>query len=316
MTNANPLPEPSFKGKVAVVTGAGRGLGRAHALLLAAGGARVLANDLGGDTRGGGESSSPAESTVKDIMAAGGEAAADSHDVVTSGEAIVQAALDRWGRVDIVINNAGIAGGGPIDQIPPEAFDRMIDVHYRGAVAVLRAAWPAMRQQSYGRVVNTSSGSVFGVPYSSAYVSAKSALIGLTRALALDGKRHNITVNAIMPIAWTRLTEQVRDEDFRSFLSGCFDPALVAPFVAALVSDDVPCTGEVFTVGGGIAARVVLGMAPGYRSGQPSAGDYLAHFDQVCDLEGAFHPADSMEEIAYRARQLGIDYERPTMGNE
>jgi NAD(P)-dependent dehydrogenase (short-subunit alcohol dehydrogenase family) len=310
------VPEPRFEGKVAVVTGAARGLGRAHARLLAAGGAKVLLNDLGGDTRGGGGSSAPVDSTVAEIVAAGGDAVSDTHDVVTSGDEVVGAALDRWGRLDIVINNAGIAGGGPIDQIPPEDFDRMIDVHYRGAVAVLRAAWPAMREQRYGRVVNTSSGSVFGVPWSSAYVSAKSALIGLTRALALDGKRHGITVNAIMPIAWTRLTEQVPDEAFRTFLATQFDPALVAPFVAALVSDEAPCTGEIFTVGGGIAARVLLGMTPGYRAEQPSAGDFLAHFDQVCDLEGSFYPAESMEEIAYRAGQLGIDYATPTMGNE
>jgi NAD(P)-dependent dehydrogenase (short-subunit alcohol dehydrogenase family) len=301
---------------VAIVTGAARGLGRAHAQLLAAGGAKVLLNDLGGDTRGGGGSSAPVHATAEEIVAGGGEAVADTHDVVTSADAIVGAALDRWGRLDIVINNAGIAGGGSIDQIPPDTFDRMIDVHYRGAVAVLRAAWPSMREQRYGRVVNTSSGSVFGVPFSSAYVSAKSALIGLTRALALDGKRHGIVVNAIMPIAWTRLTEQVPDEAFRTFLSSSFDPALVAPFVAALVSDEVPCTGEVFTVGGGIAARVFLGMAQGYRAEQPTAGDFLAHFDEVCDLQGSFHPANSMEEIAYRASQLGIDYASPTMGNE
>ena len=309
------MPPGRFEGKVAIITGGARGLGRSHARLLAADGAKVLLNDLGGDTRGGGGSAAPVSETVKDIVDAGGEAVADHHDVVTDAAEIVDAALTRWGRVDIVINNAGISGGGPIDQITPGDYDRMIDVHYRGAVAVLRAAWPTFRENGYGRVVNTSSGSVFGVPWTSAYISAKSALIGLTRALALDGRSHGIKVNAIMPIAWTRLTEQVRDESFRSFLASRFDPDLVAPFVGALVSDDVPCSGEVFTVGGGIAARVFLGMARGYRADHPGVDDYLAHFDQVCDLEDFFIPADSMAEIAYRARQLGIDFDNPTMGN-
>jgi NAD(P)-dependent dehydrogenase (short-subunit alcohol dehydrogenase family) len=301
---------------VALVTGAGRGLGREYALLLASEGARVVVNDLGGDTRGGRAGSpAPVDEVVAAIAAAGGEAIADAHDVVEGAGAIVARALDRWGRLDLVVNNAGIAGGGEIDQIPVELYDRMIDVHYRGSVAVLRAAWPVMRAQGYGRVVNTSSGSVMGVPFSSAYVSAKSAIIGLTRALALDGRKHDIKVNAIMPIAFTRLTEQIPDDDFRAFLAARFEPAKVAPFVAALLSDDVPCSGEVFSVGAGIAARVVLGTVPGYVSAEPSIEEYLAHFDEVCDIGGLFVPGNSMEEVAHRAAQLGIDLANPTLGN-
>jgi NAD(P)-dependent dehydrogenase (short-subunit alcohol dehydrogenase family) len=304
-----------FEGRVAIVTGAARGLGRSHARLLADGGAKVVLNDLGGDAHGGGASPEPVAAAVEEIVSAGGEAIADGHDVVTDGRAIVDAALARWGRVDIVINNAGISGGGPIDQITPADYDRMIDVHYRGAVAVLRAAWPVFRDNGYGRVVNTSSGSVIGLPWTSAYISAKSALVGLTRALALDGKSHGIIVNGVMPIAWTRLTQQVPDGSFRSFLASGFDPDLVAPFVGSLVCDDVPCTGEMFSVGGGVAARMFLGMARGYRSDQPSVEDYLAHFDQVCDIKDFFIPADSMAEVAYRAEQLGIDFDNPTLGN-
>jgi NAD(P)-dependent dehydrogenase (short-subunit alcohol dehydrogenase family) len=309
------MAQGRFEGKVAIITGAARGLGRSHARLLADGGAKVLLNDLGGDPHGGGGSSEPVAETVEEIVGAGGDAVGDVHDIVTDGAAVVDAALDRWGRVDIVINNAGISGGGPIDQITPADYDRMIDVHYRGAVSVLRAAWPAFRANGYGRVVNTSSGSVFGVPWTSAYISAKAALIGLTRALALDGKSHGIMVNAIMPIAWTRLTKQVPDGSFRSFLASRFDPDLVAPFVGSLVCDDVPCTGEVFSVGGGIAARVFLGMARGFRSDQPSVDDYLAHFDDICNLDGFLIPANSMEEVAFRAEQLGIDFTNPTLGN-
>jgi len=308
------MPGARFEGQVAVVTGAGRGLGRTYARLLAAEGARVVVNDMGGDTTGGGSSADPVAETVAEIVAAGGEAVGDTSDAVRAAASIVGGALDRWGRLDIVINNAGIAGGGPIDKIPPEVFDRQIDVHYRASVAVLRAAWPALRERNYGRVVNTSSGSVFGVPWTSAYISAKSAIIGLTRALALDGAAHDIKVNAVMPIAWTRLTEQIPDAAFREFLAAKFGPDAVAPFVGALVSPEVPCTGEVFTVGGGVAAKVLLGMTPGYRAEHPSIDDYLGHFAQVCDLEGAFYPIDSMAEIAYRAAQVGVDFAAPTLG--
>ncbi|HEV8297604.1 MAG TPA: SDR family NAD(P)-dependent oxidoreductase [Acidimicrobiales bacterium] len=310
------MATPRFEGQVALVTGAGRGLGREYARLLAAEGARVVVNDLGGDTRGGREpTSDPVDEVVAAIRDAGGEAVADVHDVVDDAGVIVQRALDTWGRLDLVVNNAGIAGGGPIDQIPAATFDRMIDVHYRGSVAVLRAAWPAMRAQGYGRVVNTSSGSVMGVPFSSAYISAKAAIIGLTRALALDGRKNDIRVNAVMPIAYTRLTAQIPDDDFREFLAARFDPASIAPFVASLLTAEVPCSGEVFSVGGGIAARVLLATVEGYRSTKPTIEDYLAHFDEVCDTASLFVPTDSMAEIAVRARSLGVDLANPTLGN-
>jgi NAD(P)-dependent dehydrogenase (short-subunit alcohol dehydrogenase family) len=225
-----------FEGRVALITGAGRGLGREYALLLAAQGARVVVNDLGGDSGGTGHSGDPAAGVVAEIGRAGGEAIADPSDVVTGADTLVRTAVDTWGRLDLVVNNAGFSGGGSIDSIPPATYDRMIDVHYRGTVAVLRAAWPVLREGGYGRIVNTSSGSVIGVPWSSAYVSAKSAIIGLTRALALDGRRSGIMVNAVMPVAWTRLTKQVPDPAFRSFLAAQFDPGRVAPFVAQLAN--------------------------------------------------------------------------------
>jgi len=307
------MADERYAGRVAIVTGAGRGLGREYARLLAAGGAKVVVNDLGGDQRGGRQGdASPAETVADEIRAAGGEAVADGSDVVAEPGAVVRAALDAWGRLDLVVNNAGIAGGGAIDAISAEDFDRMIDVHYRGTVAVCRAAWPVLAERRYGRIVNTSSGSTMGLPGSSAYISAKAAVMGLTRALAFDGAPFGIKVNAIMPIALTRLTEQIPSPKFRAFLEGHFPPAAVAPFVGALLADEVPCTGETFSVGGGIAARVALATVPGYVAAQPSVADYLAHFDQVLASDALFVPGGSMDEVEHRAGQLGLELRRPS----
>jgi NAD(P)-dependent dehydrogenase (short-subunit alcohol dehydrogenase family) len=301
-----------FAGRVALITGGGRGLGREYALLLVSEGARVVVNDLGGDRHGSRTGSDVASEVVEEIRAAGGEAVADGHDVVDDARDVVGAAVDAWGRVDLVVNNAGISGGGEIDQIPVADYDRMIDVHYRGTVAVCRAAWPLLREQRYGRIVNTSSGSFMGLPSTSAYISAKAAVMGLTRALAHDGARHDVKVNAVMPIAYTRLTREIPSETFRSFLETRFAPATVAPFVAALLTTEVPCTGETFSVGGGIAARVVLATVPGHVSTAHSVDDYLAHFDEILSTDGLFVPAGSMDEIAFRSGQVGANLDNPT----
>jgi NAD(P)-dependent dehydrogenase (short-subunit alcohol dehydrogenase family) len=171
-----------FDGQVAVVTGAGGGLGRAHALLLAAEGAQVMVNDFGDDSRGTAGTAEAAERVAAEISANGGEAVADAHDVAVDGAAMVQTALDAFGGLHAVVNNAGIAGGGEFDGIPQADYDRMLAIHLGGTLAVTRAASSVFKSQQYGRVVNTSSASVFGLPYSSAYITAKTAIFGLTRA--------------------------------------------------------------------------------------------------------------------------------------
>jgi NAD(P)-dependent dehydrogenase (short-subunit alcohol dehydrogenase family) len=299
-----------YEGRVAIVTGASRGLGRTYARLLAAEGARVVVN---GPTLG--DQASTALDVVEEIRAFGGEAVVDLHDVTLNPAAIVTTAVNTWGTVDIVINNAGATDGGGIDEMTPERFERLVDMNFRSSVAVLRAAWPVLKKQRYGRVVNTSSGSVLGLPACFAYQATKSAIIGLTRSLAFDGAPYGIKVNAVCPIAWTAMTAGIPDQQFREFLGAHFSPDLVAPFVGALVADDVPCTGETFSVGGGIASRLVLGFTPGYRAGiAPSIADYLAHFDQICDTDGLVVAEGSMHEIAYRARQLDIEGWAPTLG--
>ena len=206
------MADLGFDGKVAIVTGAGGGLGREHALLLAKRGALVVVNDLGGAVDGSGGSETPAEQVVEEIKAAGGEAVADANSVATpeGGEAIVQTAIDAFGRIDIVVNNAGILRDKAFHNMTDDLVQPVLDVHLRGAFNVTRPAWGKMREQGYGRVVNTaSSAGIIGNFGQASYGAAKMGLVGLTHVLAIEGAKHNIKANAISPIARTRMTEEV-----------------------------------------------------------------------------------------------------------
>jgi NAD(P)-dependent dehydrogenase (short-subunit alcohol dehydrogenase family) len=293
-----------FDGQVAIVTGAGGGLGRAYALLLASEGAKVVVNDYGGDTAGNAGTSAMADAVVAEIRSAGGEAVSDSSDVASQGADVVATALAAFGGVHVVVNNAGIAGGGMIDTIPVADFDRMLGIHLGGTLALARAAWPVMTRQEYGRIVNTSSASVFGLPGTSAYITAKAGVFGLTRALGHDGRAVNIKVNAIMPSAFSRLTAM--STEFAPVMEAGFPPAKAAPFVGALASREVPCTGETFVVGGGRAARVVLGTAPGLHDFE-SIDDCLDRFDDAMSLDGLYVPDDAVHEVLYECAQIGLD---------
>ncbi|GAA4482456.1 SDR family NAD(P)-dependent oxidoreductase [Rhodococcus olei] len=284
-----------FAGKVAIVTGAGRGLGREYALALAARGVRVLVNDRGGSASGDGSSTTPADSVVDRIRAAGGEAAADSGDVVSEHADIVAAAHERWGRLDILVNNAGISGGGLLHEIDQADFDRVFDTHFRGTLGMLRSAWPLLADGG-GRVVNTSSSSVFGMGGTSQYISAKAAIIGLTRAAAQEGEAVGVAVNAIMPTAYTRLTDQIPDEAFRDVLRSTFRPELVAPFVTWLCHDSATVTGELFAVAGGRVARVFLGEAPGVVLEEPTPEDYAGRLGRLMSVDGFTIPENAMAE--------------------
>lgn len=293
-----------FTDQVAVVTGAGGGIGREYALLLAAEGARVVVNDYGGDTRGDGASTAMAQRVVDEIVAAGGTAIADHHDVAIDGAAIVETALAAFGGLHLVVNNAGIAGGGQIDQIPPDSFDRMLAIHLGGTVAVCRAAWPLLREQGFGRVVNTSSASVFGLPGTSAYITAKAALVGLTRALAHDGAAFDVKVNAVMPSAYSRLTAQ--SPEFAPVMLAGFPAERIAPFVGALLTREVPCTGETFVVGGGRAARVLIATVPGITD-ITDIDDCLRRFDQAMATDDLYVPADAVAAVIYECQRIGLD---------
>jgi len=244
------MAEIRFDGKVAVVTGAGGGLGRSHALLLGSRGAKVVVNDLGGAPDGTGESKRMADKVVEEIQSAGGEAVPNYDSVATmeGGANIIKTAMDSFGRVDILINNAGILRDVSFLKMPEESWDIIFSVHVKGSFCCSKAAWPIMRELQYGRIIMTSSAAgIYGNFGQSNYSAAKMALIGLGQTLALEGKKYNIHSNTIAPIADSRLTATVLPDDIRKKLK----PEYVSPLVAYLCSEQCEETGGLFEVGAG-----------------------------------------------------------------
>jgi NAD(P)-dependent dehydrogenase (short-subunit alcohol dehydrogenase family) len=274
------MAELRFDGKVAIVTGAGHGLGRSHALLLAERGAKVVVNDLGGALDGTGASAGPAAEVVELITKNGGEAIASTDNVATpeGAGAIVQSAVDSFGRVDIVVNNAGILRDKSFGKMSVEEFDAVIAVHVRGSFLVSRAAFPHMKEQGYGRIVNTSSpAGLFGNFGQANYSTAKMGLVGLTKTLGIEGARANIKANAIAPIAWTRMTSQLLPAEFEAK----FTVERISPLVAFLSHESCPTSGEVFSVGGGRVARVFVAEGPGWRADDPSMEAIRDNWDAI-----------------------------------
>ncbi len=285
-----------FEDKVVIVTGAGGGLGRAHALLFARHGAKVVVNDLGGSTQGDGANSSAADRVVEEIRQAGGTAVAN-HDSVTDGDRIVQQALDSFGRIDVVVNNAGILRDKTFHKMEDADWDLVYRVHVEGAYKVTRAAWPHMREQNYGRVIFTASTSgIYGNFGQSNYGMAKLGLYGLTRTLALEGRKNNVLVNAIAPTGGTRMTEGLIPPQVFEQLK----PELVSPLVVYLASEQCQETSGLFEVGGGWMGKVRWERSLGVGF-DPQAGfdaeDVAAQWQQICSFENAAHPADNMEAL-------------------
>jgi len=298
------MADLGFDGKVAIITGAGGGLGREHALLLASRGAQVVINDLGGSVSGEGGDAGPAHATAKEIEDLGGVAVPDTNSVATpaGGEAIVQTAMDAFGRVDIVINNAGILRDKTFHNMTPELVDPVLDVHLRGAFWVTRPAWIKMREQGYGRIVNTSSNSgILGNFGQANYGAAKMGLVGLTRVLAAEGAKYNIRVNAIAPVAKTRMTEEILGGDFAAKLQ----PNLVSPIVAWLVHEDCPVSGEIYSAAGGRIARFFIGLTPGYFNPALTLEDVRDNFEQIRAEEGYIVPAGPGDEFAQLLAAFG-----------
>jgi len=292
-----------FDGKVAVVTGAGGGLGRAHALLLASRGARVVVNDVGGSVRGDGADEGPAGRTAREIDDLGGVAVPDTSSVATpeGGEAIVATALEAFGRIDIVVNNAGILRDKAFHNMTPELLQPVLDVHLEGAFWVTRPAWAHMREQGYGRVVSTTSSSgILGNFGQSNYGAAKTGLVGFTRVLSIEGARHNIKVNAIAPLARTRMTEELLGG-----FADRLDPRVVSPVVAWLCHEDCPVSGEVFAVGGGRVSRFFTGLTPGYFDPDLTMEKVRDNFDTVRAEGGYTTPGSLAEELAELFTRFG-----------
>lgn len=253
-----------YDGRVAIVTGAGGGLGRSHALFLASRGARLVVNDLGGAVDGEGGSVTAAERVVQEIRAAGGEAIASGESVAdpAAAERLVQSALSAWGRLDILVNNAGILRDKSFAKMPVADFDKVLQVHLLGSAYVTKAAWPAMQERQYGRIVmTTSAAGLYGNFGQSNYAAAKLGVVGLMNALKQEGSKHGITINTIAPVAFTRMTEGLLPPQAKDVLK----PELVTPAVAWLASEQCVESGLILSVGGGYIARVQIVEGAGVR---------------------------------------------------
>jgi NAD(P)-dependent dehydrogenase (short-subunit alcohol dehydrogenase family) len=294
------MSDVRFDDRVAIVTGAGGGLGRSHALLLASRGAKVVVNDLGGGRDGEGKPSSEmANKVVEEITAAGGEAIADAHgvDTVEGGEAIVKAALDKWGKVDIVIANAGILRDRAFHNIEEEDWDKIYAVHVKGSYNVIKPAFIVMRQNNYGRIiVTTSNAGLYGNFGQANYSSAKTAVLGLASTLELEGAKYNIKANVIAPVAASRLTEDVMPPAVLEKLK----PEYVSPMVAYLCSEECQASGQIFTAGGGYYGRAAIVEGKGAIVPQASLEDIRDNFAKISDLSNAEEFANAFAEVSSR----------------
>ena len=292
------MNDVTFDGKVAIVTGAGGGLGRSHARLLAERGARVVVNDLGGTAAGVGADESAAEQVVGEITEAGGTAVANHDSVATpeGGESIVRTALDTFGTVDVVVNNAGFLRDQSFAKMTAENIDDIIDVHLKGAFYVSRPAFAHMKDQGYGRFVHTTSAAgLFGNFGQANYAGAKMGLVGLSSVIAIEGAKANIRSNVIAPLAGTRLTEELMGD-----MAGLLAPEQVSGLVAYLASESCEPTHEVFSVGGGRIARVFVGLGEGWVAGKgvsPTPEEVVEHLEQIRATDPFTVPGQATDEM-------------------
>jgi NAD(P)-dependent dehydrogenase (short-subunit alcohol dehydrogenase family) len=285
-----------LSGRVAVVTGAGGGLGREHALLLARRGARVVVNDVGGSVTGAGASTTAAEAVVREIKAAGGEAIANASSVTdyAAVQAMVEQARSLWGKVDILVNNAGILRDKSFSKMDLEDFRRVIDVHLMGSVHCTKAVWDHMKTQSYGRIVmTTSSSGLYGNFGQANYGAAKMALVGLMQTLALEGAKYNIRVNCIAPSAGTRMLDGLMSPEALEQLPA----AAVSPGVLALVSEDAP-TRTILCAGGGAFEQAHITLTRGIHAGtdEHSAERVAGNWQAIADRSGEVIPESGIAQ--------------------
>ena len=288
-----------FDNRVAIVTGAGNGLGRAHALLLASRGARVVVNDPGGAVDGKGGDHAAADKVVAEIKAAGGQAVPNYDSVADPKSAanIVKTAVDSFGTIDIVVNNAGVLRDKTFHNMTVDDFDFVVKVHFLGTAYVTHAAWPIMRAKAYGRVVVTSSNSgIYGNFGQANYGGAKLVVVGFMNALRLEGQKYNVLVNALAPVAGTRMTESLMTPEMLARL----DPAFVSPMVAYLCSEQCQRTGDIWSAGAGYFARIEYREAPGVRieGRPPTVEDVADNIDRIADLSTSKVFRTSSEEVA------------------
>ena len=304
-----------FADQVAIVTGAGRGLGRLYALDLARRGAAVVVNDVGSSMHGEGCDSGVADAVVREIQEAGGRAIA-SHDsvaTVVGGGRIVQSALDAFGRLDAVVSNAGIFHTAEFESLTPHEWERMVNVHLHGAFYLSQPAYRVMKSQGYGRFVFiSSSAGLFGQPNSAHYAAAKSGVSGLSNVIAIEGAQYGISANCVLPFGYSRMvTETVGDrEQFGGELPflDAIEPELVVPIVVFLASRDCDITHHYFSACAGRFSRVFVGQAHGWvaQNGEPSADDIASHWAEVMTQEPYSVPESIFDEVAETCSIVGI----------
>jgi NAD(P)-dependent dehydrogenase (short-subunit alcohol dehydrogenase family) len=304
-----------FSDQVAVVTGAGRGLGRLYALELARRGAAVVVNDLGGTMHGEGNDPGVADQVVEEIERAGGVAAASYDSVATpqGGEAIVRTALDRFGRLDAVVSNAGIFSSVPFEELSPAEWRRMLQVHLDGGFHLCQPAFRVMKARGHGRfVIIASSAGMFGQPLEAHYAAAKAGLVGLTNVLAIEGAPHGILANSVLPFGTSRMvTETVPDKDTleRSGFLNAIRPELVVPLVIFLASRACNFSHRNYSACAGRFARVFVGLAEGWLAEpgtQPSAEEIAAHLEEISATEPFTVPASIVDEVLGMCARLGV----------
>jgi NAD(P)-dependent dehydrogenase (short-subunit alcohol dehydrogenase family) len=294
-----------YDGRVAVITGAGGGLGKTYALEMARRGAKVVVNDLGGKSDGTGAGHNMADQVVEEIKQAGGEAVANYDSVSTpeGGEGIIQSALSAFGKVDVVVNNAGILRDKTFLKLTPEELGIVIDVHLKGAFYVSQPAFRAMKEKGYGRFIFTSSAAgILGNFGQTNYGAAKMGLVGLMNVLAVEGAKYNIKCNTIAPTARTRMTEELLGP-----LAPLLDPETVTPLVVYLGSEACELTHEIFSVGGGRFARMFVGLTPGWVADggkKVSAEDVQSNIEQIRSPEGYTIPANITDELRILSKVL------------
>jgi len=304
-----------FTDQVAIVTGAGRGLGRLYALDLARRGAAVVVNDVGSSMHGEGADAGVADAVVDEILEAGGRAIAspDSVATVEGGARIVESAIEEFGRLDVVVSNAGIFHTAEFETLTPDAWERMVKVHLHGAFYVSQPAYRVMKTQGYGRFVFiSSSAGLFGQPNSAHYAAAKAGVFGLSNVISIEGAPHGILANCVLPFGYSRMvTETVGDrEQFQGELPflDAIEPELVVPVVVFLASRDCDVTHHAFSACAGRFSCVFVGQSHGWvtKDGNPSADDIAAHWDEVIAREPYSVPQSIFDEVAETCSILGI----------